>query len=322
MLEELARDVSGWPAHVVEFFQPARPHGARRARPLDRRLGRPALAGADRPRRHGVRRDGAHGRRPAARTTCAAGTASPNVGVFLWRLRAYPLERVPARRGDRAWRYFVSPLGTPGAALLALAPGGRRGRARDGAARPGPDPARALPRRPRGRRRPVRPDRRDRGEPARRPQRHARARAVQIRCRQPRPLALGAAAGQGDRDRRRRAACSPSAPASGRPRASTSPTTTASPPTSAAGRTTGAAGSCAPARSRCASRSRRASRTTRARAASAASPRRSRTGPRRDGPNTIVTILRQPLVRPAALPHAAQRPPAGARGGERPRAPC
>ena len=36
-----------------------------------------------------------------------------NVGFFLWRLRAYPLERVPAREDDRSWRFHSSPLGNP-----------------------------------------------------------------------------------------------------------------------------------------------------------------------------------------------------------------
>jgi hypothetical protein len=32
------------------------------------------------------------------------------VGFFLWRLRSYPLENVPAAVGDRSWRFFVNPL--------------------------------------------------------------------------------------------------------------------------------------------------------------------------------------------------------------------
>jgi hypothetical protein len=112
MLEELARDVSGWPAHVVEFF---------------RLLGRtqhvehvfPGGEWAD--LRFPERADRVDGpfdevahtvdvRRPES---LQGWHGLPNVGFFLWRLRSYPLENVPARRADRAWRYHFSPLGHP-----------------------------------------------------------------------------------------------------------------------------------------------------------------------------------------------------------------
>ena len=112
MLEELARDVSGWPAHVVEFFRLLG-----RTEHVEHVLGTGAWADLRSPER-ADRVDTpfdelAHTvdvRRPEA---WRGRHGLPNVGVFLWRLRAYPLERVPARRGDRAWRYFVSPLGHP-----------------------------------------------------------------------------------------------------------------------------------------------------------------------------------------------------------------
>ncbi len=112
MLEELARDVSGWPAHVVEFFGLLG-----RTQHVEHVLPGGAWADLRSPERAG-RVDGpfdetAHTvdvRRP---DTLRGRHGLPNVGVFLWRLRAYPLELVPARRGDRAWRYFASPLGHP-----------------------------------------------------------------------------------------------------------------------------------------------------------------------------------------------------------------
>lgn len=111
MLEELARDVSGWPAHVVEFF-----------RLLGRtQHGEHVLPGGEwadlRSPERTDRIDGpfdvtAHTvdvRRPE---TLQGWHGLPNVGVFLWRLRTYPLEHVPARQA-RAWRWHVSPLGNP-----------------------------------------------------------------------------------------------------------------------------------------------------------------------------------------------------------------
>jgi hypothetical protein len=110
MLEQLARDVTGWHAAVVEFFQrlattqymnhlrPAN-WGApdlRRWEPLER-LGTPFDSV---PRSVDVRRiEPGRGRHNI-----------PNIGIFLWRLDAYPLTDSPAVAvDDRRWRF--SPLG-------------------------------------------------------------------------------------------------------------------------------------------------------------------------------------------------------------------
>jgi hypothetical protein len=109
VLEQLARDVTGWPAHVVEFFQclittqymnHPRPfiHAApdlRRWEPLTR-IG----SAFDRiPRTIDVRR-------------IATGRGRhhiPNIGIFLWRIGAHALSGSPAARvDDRRWRF--SPL--------------------------------------------------------------------------------------------------------------------------------------------------------------------------------------------------------------------
>jgi hypothetical protein len=116
MLEELARDVTGWPAHVVEFFerliwaQCVRNHlrPASHATPDVRRvepLGR--IAGPFEAASHAVdvRRigqlDGWYNIR--------------NIGFFLWRLRSYEAVAVAARRvgGPGDFRFHVSPLGHP-----------------------------------------------------------------------------------------------------------------------------------------------------------------------------------------------------------------
>lgn len=109
VLEQLARDVTGWNARAVEFFQclattqytnHLRPHihaapDLRRWEPLQR-IG----TAFDRvPRTVDVRR-------------IASGRGRhniPNVGLFLWRIDAYPLSRSPcARVDDRRFRF--SPL--------------------------------------------------------------------------------------------------------------------------------------------------------------------------------------------------------------------
>jgi len=109
VLEQLARDVTGWNAHVVEFFQclittqhlnHRRPwiHAApdlRRWEPLER-IG---TAFDTIPRTVDVRRIASRRGRHNI----------PNVGIFLWRIGAYPLSRSPAARVDDR-RYRFSPL--------------------------------------------------------------------------------------------------------------------------------------------------------------------------------------------------------------------
>lgn len=110
MLEELARDVTGWAAHAVEFLELVgwsqhlehiRPQAANfdvRSLERDDRVG-----GAFDAATHTVdvravaQHEGWHHHR--------------HVGFFLWRLGGYPLRRVPARRTSAAWRFAFSPLG-------------------------------------------------------------------------------------------------------------------------------------------------------------------------------------------------------------------
>jgi hypothetical protein len=113
MLEQLARDTTGWPAHAVEFFEllgttqnynHLRPHNV--ITPDLRRTD--VLELLDTPFdeiahtvdvRHIASRRGKHN--------------IPNVGLFLWRLQDYPLTSVTARAvADPADRHFTfSPLG-------------------------------------------------------------------------------------------------------------------------------------------------------------------------------------------------------------------
>ncbi|WP_437947872.1 hypothetical protein WME98_45305 [Sorangium sp. So ce296] len=98
LLEELARMVAGWPAHAVELYrqlsytQPIRHQRLERGRTIDLRDGAAleALGGA-----FGAAAHTADIRRP----TSARGRGRhniPSVGVFVWRLRAWPVTRCQA----------------------------------------------------------------------------------------------------------------------------------------------------------------------------------------------------------------------------------
>jgi hypothetical protein len=111
MLEELARDVIGWAAHAVEFFQlltwsqnlnHLRPSSTgcvdlRDPEAVDR------LDGASDFMSHTV-----DVRRPRQDE---GWYNIRNIGFFLWRLTSYPAEDVVARAGAQPWQYSFSPLG-------------------------------------------------------------------------------------------------------------------------------------------------------------------------------------------------------------------
>jgi len=115
MLEQLARDVSGWDARAVEFFQ------LLATTQYMNHLGRRSIVSFD--VRHAAGRppvgtpfDAAAHVFEARRIPPRRGRYNiPNVGIWLWRIGDYPLEGtpavklVPADAGDR--RYFFSPLG-------------------------------------------------------------------------------------------------------------------------------------------------------------------------------------------------------------------
>ncbi len=118
MLEQLARDVTRWPARAVEFFQIlATTQYTKHVRPRNqgfvsvRQAGRLECLGtgfehlpghADLPHAADVRRISSRRGRYNL----------PNVGIFLWRLRAYLASRSPAVAVDRAAGHFLfDPLG-------------------------------------------------------------------------------------------------------------------------------------------------------------------------------------------------------------------
>jgi hypothetical protein len=114
MLEQLAHDVTGWPAHAVEFFEQL----ATTQYMKHVRLHAPATADLRKVRAL-FERDGAFNaiahtaemRRPE---TGAGRYNIPNIGLFLWRLLSLSLTAVPLTpaKGDASGRKFrVNPLG-------------------------------------------------------------------------------------------------------------------------------------------------------------------------------------------------------------------
>jgi hypothetical protein len=113
MLEELARDVTGWAAHAVEFFERLE---------WTQHLEHLRLFSAECPDLRSVEVDGrVDGPFDAFNHTAdvrpirqAEGWYNlRNVGFFLWRLGSYPLANVPARPAGQPWQFHFSPLGNP-----------------------------------------------------------------------------------------------------------------------------------------------------------------------------------------------------------------
>lgn len=121
VLEQVARDVTGWPTRAVEFFELiAAAQNMNHVRPANlayapiRDAGRMEYVGSAFERLPGqpdlthtvdVRR--VHSRRGRHNI--------PNIGLFSWRLRAYPLTATPAvpAEADELNRFHLHPLGVP-----------------------------------------------------------------------------------------------------------------------------------------------------------------------------------------------------------------
>ena len=118
VLEQLARDVTGWPARVVEFFELVatcqhmnyiRPdhhwapdlHDPLTLEPLDHAFDRVT-------RTVDVRSI----TQSPGRLSVGGKHNLPNIGIFLWRLEAQPLSNAPATQVDGR-RYLFDPLGAP-----------------------------------------------------------------------------------------------------------------------------------------------------------------------------------------------------------------
>ena len=114
VLEELAHDVTDWPAHAVEFFE--RLASTQYMKHV--RLHAPAtlpVRDFAQMLRQGTAFDGVAHTAEMRRPEAGSGRYNiPNVGIFLWRLKALPLSAVPltADAGDASGRKFrVNPLG-------------------------------------------------------------------------------------------------------------------------------------------------------------------------------------------------------------------
>jgi hypothetical protein len=119
VLEQLARDVTGWPARAVEFFQIlATTQYLNHLRPENRSF--ISVRDANRLEYLGSAFEHVEGAEDLAHTVDVRRIASgrgryniPNAGLFLWRLQAYPstgTPALPASPGDKRHFHF-SPLG-------------------------------------------------------------------------------------------------------------------------------------------------------------------------------------------------------------------
>lgn len=111
MLEEMARDVTGWAAHAVEFFElliwnqnlnhlRMFSNGCvdlRSPEAVDRLNGPFDFMAHTIDVRAPRQQEGWYNIR--------------NIGFFLWRLKSYLMENVVAHVGDQPWKYYFSPLG-------------------------------------------------------------------------------------------------------------------------------------------------------------------------------------------------------------------
>jgi len=111
MLEQLARDVTGWPARVVEFFQLlATTQFMNHLRPHNHYA--PDLRNWETLERLDTAFDTVAHTVEVRRIATDGGRYNiPNIGIFLWRLGAYPLEWSPAVAPFADRRFMFSPLG-------------------------------------------------------------------------------------------------------------------------------------------------------------------------------------------------------------------
>ena len=149
MLEELARDVTGWAAHVVEMFQRIRWTQCVRNHLRPAALGFPDLRSVEAlDRTNGpfdVTLHDVDVRRPSIPSVRQEGWYQvPSIAFFLWRLKSFPLADVPARpvSGPGDWRWHMSPLGNPAPLFARWRTEASGGAAFDPAGRAVPDEAR------------------------------------------------------------------------------------------------------------------------------------------------------------------------------------
>jgi len=113
MLEELARDVTGWSVHAVAFFDILT--WTQNLNHLRRNVGTIRLRDIDLCDRVHTAFDTASHTVDIRPTEAAAGWHQiPNVGFFIWRLGSYELTGVqPRQAAGIPYGYYFNPLGIP-----------------------------------------------------------------------------------------------------------------------------------------------------------------------------------------------------------------
>jgi hypothetical protein len=110
MLEELARDVTGWAAHAVELLELL--GWAQHLEHIRRQASWFDLRSLERDERiDGPFDEASHTVDVRPISQYEGWHSVKNVGFFLWRLGSYPLANVPARQAGTPWQFHFSPLG-------------------------------------------------------------------------------------------------------------------------------------------------------------------------------------------------------------------
>lgn len=112
MLEELARDVMGWPTVAVEFFELLGWH--QHLEHLRPRSQWADVRSVDRMDRiNGAFDETSHTVDVRRMSSQEGWHGTRKIGFFVHRLGSFELERSPARQANESWQYHFSPLGNP-----------------------------------------------------------------------------------------------------------------------------------------------------------------------------------------------------------------
>jgi len=112
VLEQVSRDVTGWSSHIVEFFQLLAVTQHLNHLRLDKGRSACVRDANEIELVDGPFETTAHTLDVRRIATRGGKYNIPNVGIFLWRLQSYPLDKVTARKiGDEGNRYIFDPTG-------------------------------------------------------------------------------------------------------------------------------------------------------------------------------------------------------------------
>ena len=113
VLEQVARDITGWSAHAVEFFEVlATTQHLNHLRPHN--IHTPDLRDTNRLELLGGPFESATHTVDVNRIATAGGRYNiPNIGIFMWRLQSYPLTRITARDVSRGYTFDPTGIDIP-----------------------------------------------------------------------------------------------------------------------------------------------------------------------------------------------------------------